>query len=1385
MKNYARIFIIFLFISFISAQTYVPDDNFEQALIDLGYDDVLDDYVITDSINTVTVLNVENDSISDLTGIENFTALTNLNCSRNQLTSLDMSSNTALTELICHSNDLTSLDVSNNTSLTNLRCAFNDLTSLDVSSNTALTELICNGNQLTSLDVSANIALDDFRCYNNSLTSLDVSSNTVLTKLLCGNNSLTSLDVSSNTALIKLICDGNQLTSLDVSANTALDDFRCYNNSLTSLDVSSNTSLTNLSCYNNPLTSLDVSSNTALTELKCNQNQLTSIDVSSNTALTRLECRNNQLTTLDFSNNDLLNYLDVNNNNLDSINISACLWLSHISASNNDLTSINLSMNDSLTWIVLFGNQITSIDVSDKPNLLRLSIFNNQLTTLNVDNNTLLNHLHLSGNQLESLNVNNNFNLEYLHCSNNQLIYLNMKNGVTDGFSSFNASDNDSLDCIETLDPTYATENWTFENGNIDEGVTFAAHCIPFIGPVWHVSTEGSDLTGNGSEESPFATIQTAIDSSSDSDTVLVAVGTYVENIDFDGKNIVIGSHFLTTGDTSFISQTIIDGDSSGTVVSIVNGEDSSAVLTGLTIQNGFSTSSGGIQLISSNPKLISLVVQNNYARNIGAGIMIRSSDPIIHQTVVKGNKLVGTGMGVRRGAGIFCANSSAIITETKITNNINMEGRSGGIVFVDSSFATLNDVIISYNIGTGLTCTDGSGPGPWAVHLPSRPILTNVQIIGNTGGGIEVSHDSGPTMANTTIAYNTKLSGNYGWSGGAGIFSHNGYVAFDPDNRSSIYYNSIIGRAFGADIKIVTTFPNPNPFVEVYLDTFTVLTPTDYYASPIHNLSFDILVGLDTLINSDIYVSPDGNDNNSGLSENEPFRTIGYALSRLNADSSNIRTIHLSQGVYSPESNGESFPITWNSYMNLSGAGEEETEINADSTGDVFYFENIVSSQLSNLTIKKGNPRSLIIGDSRDLLFTDMTITENIDGSAISSGHSSVIFSNVNITNNSSSSFALISIGSSQNEGGNWVGPFPQVKFENVLISGNNQIQGQSIVYAHYDNTLFNNVTITDNEVESVFRSAPTIKNTIIWDNEVDFVIHDELDDSLIFISYSNIQGGWEGTGNIDEDPRFCNPDSSDYTIAENSPCFRAGENGVHMGAFDIGCDAINFPPSDFSLLSPENGDTVHINSSNQNDSLLFEWEESIDPDGTPLQYIFSIVTVEGIGVPTFTLMYEDTLNQTHLSLSNTFIADSIAEIRDSDDTNDLVWCSWYVYAFDGLELNGGGHELAFDFSGYLGLYNEALPKEFAIHPAFPNPFNPTATLRYDLPENSLVNITVYDMLGRQVKTLVNQTQDAGYRSVIWDATNDYGRPVSAGIYLYQIHAGEYIQTKKMVLLK
>jgi len=101
------------------------------------------------------------------------------------------------------------------------------------------------------------------------------------------------------------------------------------------------------------------------------------------------------------------------------------------------------------------------------------------------------------------------------------------------------------------------------------------------------------------------------------------------------------------------------------------------------------------------------------------------------------------------------------------------------------------------------------------------------------------------------------------------------------------------------------------------------------------------------------------------------------------------------------------------------------------------------------------------------------------------------------------------------------------------------------------------------------------------------------------------------------------------------------------------------------------------------------------------------------------------------------------------------------------------------------LSIDGEIVPEVFALHQNYPNPFNPVTSLRYDLPEDGLVNITVYDMIGRLVKTLVNSPQTAGYKSIRWNATNNRNEPVSAGLYLYTIHAGEFRKTKKMVLLK
>ena len=101
------------------------------------------------------------------------------------------------------------------------------------------------------------------------------------------------------------------------------------------------------------------------------------------------------------------------------------------------------------------------------------------------------------------------------------------------------------------------------------------------------------------------------------------------------------------------------------------------------------------------------------------------------------------------------------------------------------------------------------------------------------------------------------------------------------------------------------------------------------------------------------------------------------------------------------------------------------------------------------------------------------------------------------------------------------------------------------------------------------------------------------------------------------------------------------------------------------------------------------------------------------------------------------------------------------------------------------LSIDGEMIPEVFALHQNYPNPFNPTTQIRFDLPKDSYVSIDIYDLMGRKIKSLVNKNQAAGYRSVHWNATNDLGQSVSAGMYIYTIQAGEFRQNRKMVLLK
>lgn len=270
---------------------------------------VLMTYANRMAIEKVTSLSLASESLDDLTGIEYFTKLTNLNCYSNKLTSLDVSKLTNLESLDCMNNSIKLLNINGLTKLISLSCSYNPLGSLDVRDHTKLTTLICCRNGLVSLDVSTLTGLTTLHCDENKLTSLDVSMLTKLKSLSCVDNELTELDVSNLTYLNNLSCHENQLTKLDLSGLTGMTVLYCLNNKLTELDVSELTNLTHLYCQKNLLTELDVSKLTKLNWLGCNDNQLTELDVSYLSELKYLDCNENQLTELDITNLPKLSYL--------------------------------------------------------------------------------------------------------------------------------------------------------------------------------------------------------------------------------------------------------------------------------------------------------------------------------------------------------------------------------------------------------------------------------------------------------------------------------------------------------------------------------------------------------------------------------------------------------------------------------------------------------------------------------------------------------------------------------------------------------------------------------------------------------------------------------------------------------------------------------------------------------------------------------------------------------------------------------------------------------------------------------------------------------------------------------------------------------------------
>ena len=338
-------------------------------------------------------------------------------------------------------------------------------------------------------------------------------------------------------------------------------------------------------------------------------------------------------------------------------------------------------------------------------------------------------------------------------------------------------------------------------------------------------------------------------------------------------------------------------------------------------------------------------------------------------------------------------------------------------------------------------------------------------------------------------------------------------------------------------------------------------------------------------------------------------------------------------------------------------------------------------------------------------------------------------------------------------------------IKSINNTFVGNKAYKASAIGVRDSSNLELVNTIIWDNpgttQLGLYIDGTLTAKNSVIGDGKASI----DMDDMSKITSYDD-------QTMIETNPIFC--DTINYLIRDTSPCVGTGENGSNMGARGIGC----YAPTSFDWVSTAL-DTINITKDNTGDTYDLQWSASTDADGDTIDYL--LYAQIGVYPP------KEINDTTSTSVQITY--EEFAEKAFEDfPMLSKATVRFTVSATDGIDtvkVTGDDRVVFVNRYEYLAAEGEGIPTEFALHENYPNPFNPTTTLRFDLPEVSSITLTIYNMLGQRVRTFNMNDTPAGYHSVTWNATNDYGDPVGAGVYLYQLRANQYVKTRKMVLLK
>lgn len=746
---------------------------------------------------------------------------------------------------------------------------------------------------------------------------------------------------------------------------------------------------------------------------------------------------------------------------------------------------------------------------------------------------------------------------------------------------------------------------------------------------ILHVSIDGSK---------PYTVIQTAINAAAQNDTVLVHPGTYRENIILSHKSLKLWSLNATTADSTYIAQTIINGNQTGSCIQVTDCD--SVTIRGLYLTNG-----SGSVLFS----------------NAAAG------------------------------GGILCRNCKLSIINCRIIGNAAFNG--AGLDF-DNCAVYLSATIVAMN------------------HA------VNSSAIG---------------------AYN------------------NTTLTFDPVNRCSVYLNTAV---WGNDFRL-NIFSNP----QIYLDKFTVPNDPDNIGEFIYAENYapyGLYYNSTAIIPryADFYVSPTGDDQNSGLTPSQPLRTIAMALIKVKADSLHPQTIHLANGIYSNLESGQYLPINLKSYVTIEGESKTNTILDGNNRYPAMYgWSSEQGMKVRNFTIRN----CISPHDGQTAIVECISRLQNSD----------------NVTNRFSLELENLRFYNCQPVYLDDVFFVIYLVYPDRLVLRNIDIEecrGDVAI-----NLIGSNITAENIRVHR-FRYGPGVGENcgtgMAISTDYRHGGRPNYFTNLEFTNCENEQtdwatsailqiGGYESTTDETEN-YFIN-----CTIADNycRPVYGGAVTlSEYAKATFINSIVSNNYPHSFTLKTG--------NLNNQPNRLRF-LNTLLGPcalGGEPVYSISSQNTIEYYGTNLNTLPDFNTA-----ATANPFVLSSSSPCLDAGTMDFSLINIPDSYSFPAFDLSGTNRIYGSQVD--LGAYewsNTANPDtELPVIinqglSAFPNPFRKSTNISFDLTKTDRITLSIYNAKGQHIKTLTDKTLQKGSYNYSWDGKNDQGKEVTQGIYIYRLCSGK-----------